>query len=310
MAPTRQRPALRRRALLRPTISSLPHRTPATATHPAEEELWAVAVTEVGRDSDREATALEPALEGMEDRAEAVTQADQAAEEVTESVQAPEVPMEQQDRVEVMLFRFRHFNFVLMDFSLLGGGVYGGAGIGGGGSYGAGGLGGGGAYGVPQEPSYTVAYPAVSSTPSKGDTLSFLSSLAPSLLLSSLLLPLALALLTNATGVLNGRKKRDTFGDDYDDEQFSLNLDELNDDDIMANDAHFFHTSDAVVHSYDDAVGEPDKLAEFFKDRGLFNPLNPCLEKLACLSATSSKFKGSDKLKKYLFLIKNFKDCC
>ena len=137
----------------------------------------------------------------------------------------------------------------------------------------------------------------------KADTVHLLSSLAPSLLLSSLLLPLALALLSNFTGTIGtGRKKRDLYGDeDYDEDvQFSLKLDEL-DAEIKANDFHFFSTSDALIDFYSLNEGEPEKLMDFVRERGLTDPLNPCLEKIACLSATNAKFKGSDKLKKYYF---------
>lgn len=115
------------------------------------------------------------------------------------------------------------------------------------------------------------------------------------------LLPLALALLTNATGLLSGRKKRDTFqlDDDYDEDdlQFSLPLEDL-DTDIVAHDAQFFHVADALIDH--NSTDDPEKLVDFIQERGLSDPFNPCLEKLACLTAGKTKFKGSDKLKKYV----------
>jgi hypothetical protein len=119
-----------------------------------------------------------------------------------------------------------------------------------------------------------------------------------------LLLPLALALLTNTTNSLIGRKKRDV-SDDYDDDlQFSLNGDIL-DADITLLDEQFFPTMDAMLESYspDDAERlekNVTSLVEFVSHRGLLDINNPCLEKLACLATTTnSKFKRFDNLKKY-----------
>jgi hypothetical protein len=115
-----------------------------------------------------------------------------------------------------------------------------------------------------------------------------------------LLLPLALALLTNTTNSLYGRKRRD-LSDDYDDDdlQFSLNGDIL-DGDITLLDAHFFPTMDAMLESY--SPDDTERLAEFVRHRGLLDIHNPCLEKLACLATTTNgKFKRYDSLKKYVF---------
>lgn len=112
-----------------------------------------------------------------------------------------------------------------------------------------------------------------------------------------MLLPLALALLTNTTNSLIGRKKRDV-SDDYDDDlQFSLNGDIL-DADITLLDEQFFPTMDAMLESY--SPDDAERLAEFVRHRGLLDINNPCLEKLACLATTTnSKFKRFDNLKKY-----------
>ena len=149
---------------------------------------------------------------------------------------------------------------------------------------------------------FQISYP-VQQGATKADTIHLLSSLAPSLFLSSLLLPLALALLTNTTSSLIGRKKRD-LSDDYDDDlQFSINGDIL-DADITLLDAHFFPTMDAMLQSY--SSNDTERLAEFVHHQGLLDIQNPCLEKLACLATTTnSKFKRYDNLKKY-FLIKSF----
>ncbi|XP_046463682.1 keratin, type I cytoskeletal 9-like isoform X1 [Daphnia pulex] len=164
--------------------------------------------------------------------------------------------------------------------------------------------GGGGGYGT-SAPSYSITYPAQQGA-TKADTIHLLSSLAPSLLLSSLLLPLALALLTNTTSSLYGRKRRD-LSDDYDDDlQFSLNGDIL-DGDITLLDTHFFPTMDAMLESY--SPDDTERLAEFVRHRGLLNINNPCLEKLACLAtATKSKFKRYDSLKKAITLLEKSTD--
>lgn len=115
-----------------------------------------------------------------------------------------------------------------------------------------------------------------------------------------MLLPLALALLTNTTNSLIGRKRRD-LSDDYDDDdlQFSLNGDIL-DGDITLLDAHFFPTMDAMLESY--SPDDTERLAEFVRHRGLLDIHNPCLEKLSCLATTTNgKFKRYDSLKKYVF---------
>lgn len=133
-----------------------------------------------------------------------------------------------------------------------------------------------------------------------------MSSLAPSLLLSSLLLPLALALLTNATGTLTGRKKRDVFSridDGYDEDELDLSFSEDDlDSEISSLDAHFFPVMDAMLESY--SPGDTERLSEFVRNKGLLtDSTNTCLEKLACFgSTTKSKFKRSDKLKKFVIL--------
>ncbi|XP_032793171.2 PPE family protein PPE10 [Daphnia magna] len=163
-------------------------------------------------------------------------------------------------------------------------------------------------FGVPYgggSPSYSVSYPAQQGA-TKADTIHLLSSLAPSLLLSSLLIPLALALLTNTTNSLIGRKKRDLYNDYDDDLQFSLSGDIL-DADITLLDAHFFPTMDAMLESYSPDDGE--RLAEFVRHRGLLDTHNPCLEKLACLAATTnSKFKRYDNLKRAIRLMEKTVD--
>ncbi|XP_057365886.1 keratin, type II cytoskeletal 6B-like isoform X2 [Daphnia carinata] len=154
-------------------------------------------------------------------------------------------------------------------------------------------------------PSYSVSYPAQQGA-TKADTIHLLSSLAPSLLLSSLLIPLALALLTNTTSSLIGRKKRDLYNDYDDDLQFSLSGDIL-DADITLLDAHFFPTMDAMLESYSPDDGE--RLADFVRQWGLLDTQNPCLEKLACLAATTnSKFKRYDNLKKAIRLLEKTVD--
>lgn len=145
-----------------------------------------------------------------------------------------------------------------------------------------------------------MSYPAQQGA-TKADTIHLLSSLAPSLLLSSLLIPLALALLTNTTSSLIGRKKRDLYNDYADDLQFSLSGDIL-DADITLLDSYFFPTMDAMLESYSPDDGE--RLVEFVRQRGLLDTQNPCLEKLACLATTTnSKFKRYDNLKKYFYFV-------
>ena len=104
--------------------------------------------------------------------------------------------------------------------------------------------------------------------------------------------------MTNATGSLTGRKKRDLFDlpDEDEDSQFFLEDDTL-DADITSLDAHFFPAMDTMLDSY--SPDNTEKLTKFVNLQGLSDPINPCLEKLACLAATTkSKFKRSDKLKK------------
>lgn len=122
-----------------------------------------------------------------------------------------------------------------------------------------------------------------------------ISSLAPSLLLSSLLLPLALALLTNATGSLSGRKKRDLINLTKLDDTF--NHEDNLDASIALTDSNFFPTMQSMLDS--STSGDSTKMVEFIRNEGLLDPLNSCLEKFACLAATTkSNFKQSDNLKK------------
>lgn len=111
-----------------------------------------------------------------------------------------------------------------------------------------------------------------------------------------------MALLTNATGTLTGRKKRDVFSridDGYVEDDVDLSfIDDGLDSEITLSDAHFFPTMDAMLESY--SPGDTERLSEFIRRRGLISDTaNTCLEKLACFgSTTKGKFKRSDKLKK------------
>lgn len=121
-----------------------------------------------------------------------------------------------------------------------------------------------------------------------------------------MLLPLALALLTNATGTLTGRKKRDVFSridDGYDEDDLDLSFTEDGlDSEITSLDAHFFPIMDEMLNSY--SPNDKERLTEFIRRKGLLSDSsNTCIEKLACFgSTTKSKFKRSDKLKKYFLL--------
>jgi len=183
-------------------------------------------------------------------------------------------------------------------------GYSGGSGIGsygGGGGFGGGYGGGAGAYGGAGDSAYAVV---PSNTNTKGNTLHLLSSLAPSLLLSSLLLPLAIAVLSNASGLVGtGRKKRDTYGiddDEQDDEadlQFTLDFDNL-DTDLVAGDAFFSPAVDAFIKSYEAVNKDEKRFIASIRHHGFLDSENTCLEKMACLSASDKTFKQKDTLKK------------
>ena len=183
-------------------------------------------------------------------------------------------------------------------------GYSGGSGIGsygGGGGFGGGYGGGAGAYGGAGDSAYAVV---PSNTNTKGNTLHLLSSLAPSLLLSSLLLPLAIAVLSNASGLVGtGRKKRDTYGiddDEQDDEadlQFTLDFDNL-DTDLATGDAFFSPAVDAFIKSYEAVNKDEKRFIASIRHHGFLNSENTCLEKMACLSASDKTFKQKDTLKK------------
>ena len=148
-----------------------------------------------------------------------------------------------------------------------------------------------------------VHYPAQKG-PTKADTIHLLSSLAPSLLLSSLLLPLALAYLTNATGANTGRKRRDLLDFEKDegfqtpiilDDQDNLDYDAK----IETSDPQLVPVIDAVL---DFALNDTNVLTRFVHERVLSDSGNTCLEKMACLATTvQSNFKRFDSLKKYFF---------
>ena len=151
---------------------------------------------------------------------------------------------------------------------------------------------------------FKISYGQQQSTaPSKADTLHLLSSLAPSLLLSGLLLPLSLALLTNVSGLVTGRKKRDLLNmqdnneEDFDDDvsQVPLEFDDL-DSKIAAKDGHFLPATNALLDSY--SPGDADRLLEFVREKGLLDKSNTCLQKMACLATLSKTFKKSDKIQK------------
>ena len=165
-----------------------------------------------------------------------------------------------------------------------GGGSYGGSGGGHGGSgggYGGGGYGGGHGNGGSTS-TYAVSIPSDSDSGlDKANALTFLSSLAPSLLLSGLLLPLALALLSNTTTIF-GRRKREVV------------LDDPADDASLVSD-HVLDTMDSLIRVLDDSPidTQPEDhrntIIDMAVSNGLTKPDNQCLEKLACLSAAGSK---------------------
>jgi len=105
--------------------------------------------------------------------------------------------------------------------------------------------------------------------------------LAPSLLLSGLLLPLALALLSNTTTIF-GRRKREVV------------LDDPADDASLVSD-HVLDTMDSLIRVLDDSPidTQPEDhrntIIDMAVSNGLTKPDNQCLEKLACLSAAGSK---------------------
>lgn len=108
--------------------------------------------------------------------------------------------------------------------------------------------------------------------------------------------------MTNATGTLTGRRKRDVFSridDGYDEDDLDLSfIDESLDSEIIELDSNFFPTMDALLESY--SPSDSERLSEFVRRRGLADPVNTCLEKLSCLASTNKRnFKRSDKLKKY-----------
>ena len=158
-----------------------------------------------------------------------------------------------------------------------------------GGSYGSGSGGGyGGGYGGGGGNTYTtVTIPGSNQGLDKANALNFLSSLAPSLLLSSLLLPLALAILSNATGAL-GRRKRgvDSYFDD-------IEIEDQVDFDVSFLDDNTLKTIDAIIEtldsSSDQSTEQQQAVVTFASKRGLFDTGNQCLDKLACLSAEGSK---------------------
>jgi len=170
----------------------------------------------------------------------------------------------------------------LASYGSSGGGSYG---SGGGGGYGGGG---GGGYGGGGGNTYTtVTIPGSNQGLDKANALNFLSSLAPSLLLSSLLLPLALAILSNATGAL-GRRKRgvDSYFDD-------IEIEDQIDFDVSFLDDNTLKTIDAIIEtldsSSDQSTEQQQAVITFASKRGLFDTGNQCLDKLACLSAEGSK---------------------
>ena len=168
-----------------------------------------------------------------------------------------------------------------------GGGSYGGSGGGYGGHGGSGGGYGGGGYGGGHgnggsTSTYAVSIPSDSDSGlDKANALTFLSSLAPSLLLSGLLLPLALALLSNTTTIF-GRRKREVV------------LDDPADDASLVSD-HVLDTMDSLIRVLDDSPidTQPEDhrntIIDMAVSNGLTKPDNQCLEKLACLSAAGSK---------------------
>lgn len=124
------------------------------------------------------------------------------------------------------------------------------------------------------------------------------------MLLSSLLLPLAIAVLSNASGLVGtGRKKRDTYGledseeDDDTDVPFTLDFDDL-DADLAAGDANFSTSVESFIKSYESVNKDEKRLTDSIRRDGLLDAGNTCLEKMACLTASNKQFKQKDELKK------------